>query len=190
MLSHITTLVSYSQGVYISRILTLFVKYIILKLFGSSKRIYPQQAICEIETDDESRFVVYGSLGGANVLLLCIIRMIGMSHPVHTHFILPGLTESIATRKALLSINENERPFVLSRSTFPGSGVHAAHWLGDNIATAEDMYYSIPGILNFQMFGVPLVGADICGFNGMQVCKNVFHCTVIYVSAWVIAMKP
>ncbi len=32
-------------------------------------------------------------------------------------------------------------------------GVHTAHWLGDNAASAQD---SIPGILNFQMFGIPL----------------------------------
>ena len=37
---------------------------------------------------------------------------------------------------------------------------------GDNHATAEDMYYSIPGMLNFQLFGIPLVGSDICGFAG------------------------
>lgn len=37
---------------------------------------------------------------------------------------------------------------------------------GDNHASWLDMYQSIPDVLNFQMFSVPLVGADICGFKG------------------------
>ena len=37
----------------------------------------------------------------------------------------------------------NERPFVLTRSTFPGSGQFAAHWTGDNLASFEDMQDSI-----------------------------------------------
>ena len=40
--------------------------------------------------------------------------------------------------------------------------------LGDNHATFEDLYLSIPDVLNFQMYGIPLVGADICGFAGME----------------------
>jgi alpha-glucosidase len=76
-----------------------------------------------------------------------------------------GLSEAIATKIALEKA-QGVRSFVLSRSTFPSSGVHTSHWLGDNHATWQDMWRSIPGILNMQMYGVPMVGADICGFLG------------------------
>lgn len=76
-----------------------------------------------------------------------------------------GFMESIATKQALENML-NKRSFVLSRSTFPGQGHHAAHWLGDNYSTWSSLMESISGILNMNLFGIPLVGADICGFNG------------------------
>eukprot|EP00826_Nyctotherus_ovalis_P010934 TRINITY_DN12852_c0_g2_i1.p1 TRINITY_DN12852_c0_g2~~TRINITY_DN12852_c0_g2_i1.p1 ORF type:complete len:443 (+),score=113.50 TRINITY_DN12852_c0_g2_i1:48-1331(+) len=59
-----------------------------------------------------------------------------------------------------------KRPFVVSSSTFPGSGRYVAHWLGDNYSSWRDMAYSIAGMINFNMFGIPFVGANICGYSG------------------------
>jgi len=74
-----------------------------------------------------------------------------------------GHSEAVQTMKALRKTRER-RSLVISRSSYPGTGVHAGHWLGDNRASWHDLAASIPGILNFNMFGIPLVGADICGF--------------------------
>ncbi|KAF9414217.1 hypothetical protein BGZ94_000466 [Podila epigama] len=77
-----------------------------------------------------------------------------------------GHMEAKATYQAMVNILPNTRPFILSRSTFPGTGAYAAHWTGDNWSEWSHLYFSIPGTLSFGLFGIPFTGADICGFIG------------------------
>ncbi|PFH47654.1 glycoside hydrolase family 31 protein [Amanita thiersii Skay4041] len=82
---------------------------------------------------------------------------------VHNLF---GLMEEKATHMALLEILAGKRPFLISRSTFPSSGKWTGHWLEDNFSLWSYMKYNIAGVLQFQLFQIPFVGADTCGFMG------------------------
>jgi alpha-glucosidase (family GH31 glycosyl hydrolase) len=70
---------------------------------------------------------------------------------------------------------KNQRTFVISRSTFAGSGKYHSHWLGDNFASFDMLKYSIAGVMNFNAFGVPMTGSDICGFidnTSLDLCEK------------------
>ncbi|KAF9197915.1 hypothetical protein BGZ49_001447 [Haplosporangium sp. Z 27] len=77
-----------------------------------------------------------------------------------------GHMESKATYNALLELKPDQRPFILTRSTFAGTGAYAAHWAGDNWSQWNHLYFSVTGVLSFGLFGIPFTGSDICGFNG------------------------
>ncbi|XP_033641301.1 lysosomal alpha-glucosidase-like isoform X2 [Asterias rubens] len=97
----------------------------------------------------------------AKTICASATHCIGRHYDLHNLY---GYSEAVATNSALVKVRE-KRSFVISRSTYPGSGKYAGHWLGDNYSLWPDMAYSIAGIMSFSLFGIPLVGADICGFN-------------------------
>ena len=76
-----------------------------------------------------------------------------------------GSFEQKAFNAALLRLR-NKRAFTLSRANFMGSGRHGAHWLGDNDSDAKSMAFSVGSTIVMGMFGISMIGADICGFGG------------------------
>uniref|UniRef100_A0A671MMX9 alpha-glucosidase n=1 Tax=Sinocyclocheilus anshuiensis TaxID=1608454 RepID=A0A671MMX9_9TELE len=85
----------------------------------------------------------------------------GNHYDVHSLY---GYSMVLATEKASREVFKTNRSMVFTRSSFPGVGKYAGHWLGDNAANWNDIKWAIPGMLEFNLFGVPYIGADICGF--------------------------
>ena len=82
-----------------------------------------------------------------------------------------------------LKNKEKIRPFIITRSATFGTGKYSGHWLGDNHASYEDMKNSLNGIFEFDIFGQPITGDDICGFFGNSnkiLCNRWYNLGVFY----------
>ena len=99
-------------------------------------------------------------------------------YDVHPLF---AFMEASATHDYLKTLSN--LTFALSRSTFAGSGKYTNHWLGDVWTTWDFLQLALPGIMNMNMFGIPLVGSDICGFIGNtteHLCTRWMQIGVLY----------
>ena len=74
-----------------------------------------------------------------------------------------SLLQAKITNEQIVNIQKN-RPFILSRSTSLSYGRYGFHWLGDNFSNYKYMKNGINGIFQFQIYGIPVTGDDICGF--------------------------
>ncbi|KAK9808029.1 hypothetical protein WJX73_006288 [Symbiochloris irregularis] len=81
-----------------------------------------------------------------------------------------GTYQAKATAEALQAIR-NKRPFVLSRSSFVGSGAYTAHWTGDSASTWQDLRWQINAVLQPGLVGISFAGADICGFQNIATAE-------------------
>lgn len=79
----------------------------------------------------------HGTLAGKTI---CMSSQQELSSHYNVHN-LYGLTETIATNVALRNLNK--RPFIISRSTFAGTGHYGGHWTGDIQSNWDQMKMSI-----------------------------------------------
>ncbi|KAI9437339.1 glycosyl hydrolases family 31-domain-containing protein [Lactarius indigo] len=114
----------------------------------------------------EPSYAIHNALGDLSAQTIAINATY---HGGLTELDLHNLFGHLMSRAAHLAVRElhpGKRPFLISRSTFAGTGRWAGHWLGDNWSKWSYLHYSIQGVLQFQLFQIPMVGADACGFVG------------------------
>ena len=73
------------------------------------------------------------------------------THDLYSHY------ENMATRKALDKMY-NKRSLILTRSFYARTGHYSGKWLGDNTSAWKYMWWSISGILDMNIFGIPDIG--------------------------------
>jgi alpha-glucosidase len=105
-----------------------------------------------------------------------------------------GLHISNAAYEALITLFPGRRPFTVGRSTFAGSGGVTSHWGGDNTSTWGSMFLSISQAFTFMMSGLPMFGADTCGFAGnthYELCSRWMQLSAFFgKSVYKITTKP
>lgn len=90
-------------------------------------------------------------------------QYLGNHYDLHNMY---GFFEAVRTFSAFKKMEPTKRPFILSRSSATGQGAMTAAWTGDIDSSWEDLRQSIHDIVNFNLYGIPMAGADICGFTG------------------------
>ncbi|XP_078612816.1 sucrase-isomaltase, intestinal-like [Branchiostoma floridae x Branchiostoma japonicum] len=127
--------------------------------------------------DDQWNYPPYvpaikGKLMYERTLCMDTLQYWGRHYDVHSLY---GHSMAIATRAAMTRVFPDKRGIIITRANFVGTGQYSGHWLGDNKSAWEDMEWSITGMLEFGLFGIPYIGADICGFlldTTEQLCQR------------------
>lgn len=77
-----------------------------------------------------------------------------------------GMGMAQATRDALLHHRRGKRPVNITRAGTAGTQRYASAWTGDVSSAWEHLRLMIPMVLNMNLSGAPLTGADVGGFRG------------------------
>jgi len=77
-----------------------------------------------------------------------------------------GMQMARATAEGLGRLRPHLRPFTITRSGWAGVQRYAAGWTADNRATWDQLWLTMPMVLNLGLSGLAFTGPDVGGFLG------------------------
>lgn len=77
-----------------------------------------------------------------------------------------GLLMARASYEGYRKAEPNKRPLIITRAAFSGIQRYSSMWTGDNSATWDHVYLTMPMIMSTGLAGEPFAGFDIGGFIG------------------------
>lgn len=94
-------------------------------------------------------------------------------HYLSTHYNVHNLYAVYEARVTYEALSEmQKRPFVLSRASTFSSGRYTAHWSGDIDSSWDHLRWTITSLLESNIYGISMIGADICGFQKYNVSEH------------------
>lgn len=115
---------------------------------------------------DMNEPAAFAAWGGCTLPTVAVQKLEGRGGTHLEAHNLYGLQEAMAGFDGQRRFRPERRPWILSRSGWPGLSRYAWHWTGDSESNWWSLEQTLRILMNMSVSGIPYTGADIGGFGG------------------------
>lgn len=115
---------------------------------------------------DMNEPAAFAAWGGCTLPTVAVQKLEGRGGTHLEAHNLYGLQEAMAGFEGQRRFRPERRPWILSRSGWPGLSRYAWHWTGDSESNWWSLEQTLRILMNMSVSGIPYTGADIGGFGG------------------------
>ncbi len=115
---------------------------------------------------DMNEPAAFAAWGGCTLPTVAVQKVEGRGGTHLEAHNLYALQEAMSGFEGQRRFRPERRPWILSRSGWPGLSRYAWHWTGDSESNWWSLEQTLRILMNMSVSGIPYTGADIGGFGG------------------------